>query len=121
MYVLVVNAGSSSLKLALLDEDDETVDAVTLERWSGEGELEDIRRFVARLPRVDAVGHRIVHGGGRFTGPVLLDANVREEIAGFTELAPLHQPRGVAGIDAVSAVLADTPAAACFDTAFHHD
>jgi acetate kinase len=119
--VLVVNAGSSSLKLALLDDADEVVEQTTLERWSGEDETEDIARFVERLPRVDAVGHRIVHGGAEFTDPVRLDEGVRDRIAQLTELAPLHQPRGVAGIDAVGAVLPDVPAVACFDTAFHHD
>jgi acetate kinase len=121
MHVLVVNAGSSSLKLALLDETGRIIDSTTLDHWSGEDETEDIKRFLAGLPHVDAVGPRIVHGGGRFTGPALLTAAVRDEIAGFAELAPLHQPRGVAGIDAVDAVLPDTPAVACFDTAFHHD
>lgn len=121
MRVLVVNAGSSSLKLALLDETDEVVDSTLLDRWSGEDETADIEAFVARLPGVDAVGHRIVHGGGRFTGPTRLDKEIRDEIAGLAELAPLHQPRGVAGIDAVGTVLPGVPAVACFDTAFHHD
>ena len=120
MRVLVVNAGSSSLKLALLNETDEVVDAVTLDRWSGEDETDDLGTFVERLPGVDAVGHRIVHGGGEFTGPVRVDAGVRDRIAGLAELAPLHQPRGVAGIDAVGSVLPEVPAVACFDTAFHH-
>lgn len=116
--VLVVNAGSSSLKLALLDDADEVVEATTLDRWNGEtGQLKD---FVDGLPDVDAVGHRIVHGGADLTDPVLLDKDVRDRIAALTELAPLHQPRGVAGIDAVGAVLPDVPAVACFDTAFHH-
>ncbi|MFL6120761.1 acetate/propionate family kinase [Actinophytocola sp.] len=121
MRVLVVNAGSSSLKLALLNETDEVVDRVTLDRWSGEDETEDIGKFVGRLPGVDAVGHRIVHGGPELTGPVRIDGSVRDRIAGLAELAPLHQPRGVAGIDAVGKVLPDVPAVACFDTAFHHD
>ena len=117
--VLVVNAGSSSLKLALLDDADEVVETTTLDRWDGEtGQLAD---FVDGLPGVDAVGHRIVHGGAGLTDPVLLDKEVRDRIADLTELAPLHQPRGVAGIDAVGAVLPDVPAVACFDTAFHHD
>lgn len=120
MHVLVVNAGSSSLKLASLDETGEVVDSATLDRWSGEDETADLEQFVARLPRVDAVGHRIVHGGARFVGPVRLDKQVRDEIAGLAELAPLHQPRGVAGIDAVDAILPGVPAVACFDTAFHH-
>ncbi|TDV44104.1 acetate/propionate family kinase [Actinophytocola oryzae] len=121
MLVLVVNSGSSSLKLALLDEPDRVLDSVTLEWWSGEDETRDLSAFVDRLPGVDAVGHRIVHGGGRFTGPVRLDEEVRDAIADLAELAPLHQPRGVAGIDAVGAVLPGVPAVACFDTAFHHD
>ena len=121
MHVLVVNAGSSSLKLALLDGTGEVVDSVTLDRWSGEDETDDLRTFVDRLPRVDAVGHRIVHGGPELTGPVRIDRDVRDRIAALTELAPLHQPRGVAGIDPMSAVLTDVPAVACFDTAFHHD
>jgi acetate kinase len=117
MHVLVVNAGSSSLKLALLDGTDEVVNAQTLDQWSGE----DLTGFVDGLPRVDAVGHRIVHGGPEFTGPVRLDRDVRDRLAALTELAPLHQPRGVAGIDAVNSALPDVPAVACFDTAFHHD
>ncbi|MFC4857674.1 acetate/propionate family kinase [Actinophytocola glycyrrhizae] len=119
--VLVVNAGSSSLKLALLDDTDEVVDATTIERWSGGDRTDDIKAFVDGLPGVDAVGHRIVHGGADLTTPVLLDQDVRDRIAGLTELAPLHQPRGVAGIDAVGTVLPGVPAVACFDTAFHHD
>ena len=119
-HVLVVNAGSATLKLALVAENDEIVDSVTLDHWSGEAETEDIKGFIDGLPRVDAVGHRIVHGGTEFTGPVRVDDAVRDRIADLAELAPLHQPRGVAGIDAVHAVLPDTPAIACFDTAFHH-
>jgi acetate kinase len=119
--VLVVNAGSSSLKLALLDDADEIVDSTTLERWSGESETADVKAFVDRFPSVDAVGHRVVHGGNDFTGPVRVDRAVRDRIAALAELAPLHQPRGVAGIDAVAAVLPNVPAVACFDTAFHHD
>jgi acetate kinase len=120
MHVLVVNAGSSSLKLALLDDTDEVVEQRTLERWTGEGETDDIKDFVNGLPRIDAVGHRIVHGGAEFTDPVRVDTGVRERLAGLAELAPLHQPRGIAGIDAVHTVLPDVPAVACFDTAFHH-
>lgn len=119
-HVLVVNAGSSSLKLALLDDADEVIDKLDLDRWSGEHETDDLAGFVDRLPRIDAVGHRIVHGGGRFTDSVRVTAGVRDEIAGLAELAPLHQPRGVAGIDAIDAVLPGVPAIACFDTAFHH-
>ncbi|GAA1217696.1 acetate kinase (EC 2.7.2.1) [Prauserella alba] len=118
MHVLVVNAGSSSLKVRLLDASDEVVDDVTIEDWDGAGTAE-LERFVRGLPAVDAVGHRIVHGGRRFREPVRIDDGVREAIEGLADLAPLHQPRGVAGIDAVRQVLPGTPAVACFDTAFH--
>ncbi|MFD6793154.1 MULTISPECIES: acetate/propionate family kinase [Prauserella salsuginis group] len=118
VHVLVVNAGSSSLKLRLLDAADEVVDAVALENWDG-ADTAELERFVRRLPSVDAVGHRIVHGGRRFSEPVRIDDEVREAIGGLADLAPLHQPRGVAGIDTVAQVLPGTPAVACFDTAFH--
>jgi acetate kinase len=119
MYVLVVNAGSSSLKVRLLDPHDEVVAHLDLGAWDGD-ETRELAGFVDGLDRVDAVGHRIVHGGADFPGPVVLDGDVRDRIEALTELAPLHQPRGVAGIDALSEVL-DVPAVACFDTTFHHD
>ncbi|WP_084211528.1 acetate/propionate family kinase [Pseudonocardia acaciae] len=118
-FVLVVNAGSSSLKLRVLNGDDDVVDRLDLERWSGEGETERLERFLRGQVRVDAVGHRIVHGGTEFTDPVVIDKRIRDRIAALAELAPLHQPRGVAGIDALTRLLPDTPAVACFDTAFH--
>jgi acetate kinase len=118
-YVLVVNAGSSSLKVRLLDPDDQVVDSLDLGQWGGAQETSELSRFVGRLSRVDAVGHRIVHGGNQFREPVVLDRAVRDAIAALTELAPLHQPRGVAGIDALCSVLPEAPAVACFDTAFH--
>lgn len=119
MYVLVVNAGSSSLKARLLDDKDETVASLDLDDWSGAGDTMRLARFARDLPRVDAVGHRIVHGGTIFCKPVRIDDEIRWRIADLAELAPLHQPRGVAGIDAVTEVLSGVPAVACFDTAFH--
>jgi acetate kinase len=118
MYVLVANAGSSSLKLRLLDPADQVVSTVDLDGSAGPA---DIAGFAAGLSQVDAVGHRIVHGGREFSGPVRIEGGVRDRIAALAELAPLHQPKGVAGIDAVGAALPDLPAVACFDTAFHHD
>ncbi|MBV9162355.1 MAG: acetate/propionate family kinase [Pseudonocardiales bacterium] len=120
MYVLVANAGSSSLKMRLLDSTDRVLAALDLGQWAGRHETEEIEHFVGALDRVDAVGHRIVHGGTTFYGPTVIDADVRDRIAALGELAPLHQPRGVAGIDTISQVLPDVAAVACFDTAFHH-
>jgi acetate kinase len=71
------------------------------------------------LPDADAVGHRVVHGGSWYSGPVRIDAEVEARIGELRSLAPLHQDRALAGIEAVGAVYPDLPAVACFDTAFH--
>ena len=60
-----------------------------------------------------------MHGGDRFRGPVAIDADVRRELQALCDLAPLHQPKSLAALDAVAGALPDTPAVACFDTAFH--
>jgi acetate kinase len=73
----------------------------------------------AALDQVDAVGHRITHGGTLFSLPVVVDGSMRQRLESLTDLAPLHQPTSLAALDAVSAVLLGVPAVACFDTAFH--
>jgi acetate kinase len=65
------------------------------------------------------VGHRIVHGGERFAEAVRIEGDVEPQLRELTELAPLHQPKSLAALDAVSEALPDVPAFACFDTAFH--
>ncbi|HYZ52591.1 MAG TPA: acetate/propionate family kinase [Streptosporangiaceae bacterium] len=121
MRVLVVNAGSSSLKLSILAGDDSVTGHAVLPVSRGEFEPGAVADMLGRLggDTADAVGHRVVHGGRQFTGPVRLDAAVRKKLDDLASLAPLHQPKSLAGIDAVSAVLPDIPAVACFDTAFH--
>lgn len=116
----MVNAGSSSLKLALLD-DDRQVSATTVERWEGEEHLEPISDFVDGLDDVEAIGHRVVHGGPRLTEAVLVDDGVLDYLHSIEDLAPLHNPRAVAGIRAVRGLLPDLPEVACFDTTFHCD
>jgi len=113
MRVLVVNAGSSSLNLRLHGPDDEVEQSADTEPGA---DLEGVLHGWA-LP--DAVGHRVVHGGTRFTDPTVIDRAVRKELEELTALAPLHQPKSLAGLDAVTALLPDVPAVACFDTAFH--
>ena len=117
--ILVVNAGSSSLKLRVLDRADAVVASADLPPPRGPEDAAAVGAAVGSLGAVDAVGHRIVHGGTSFLGPVRLDDRVRARIAGLTSLAPLHQPKAIAALDAVSEVLPDHPAVACFDTAFH--
>ena len=117
--VLVVNAGSSSLKLRVLGGDDDVVADHDVERWDREPDHADAGDFIRSLDRVDAIGHRVVHGGSRFVSPVRIDDEVVAAIDELTPLAPLHQPRAVAGITLTRKLLPDVPAVACFDTAFH--
>ena len=118
MRVLVVNAGSSSLKLSVRSGDD-AGPTQTVERWSGEDDLDPLRSFLDAAGDLDAVGHRVVHGGPDRDGAVLVDDAVMAELAGLESLAPLHQPRALAALRTVRRLLPDLPAVACFDTAFH--
>jgi len=144
--VLVVNAGSSSLKLRVLGGgavgggvvgggvvgdgvvgDGATAGDVTAGAdlaavggaLGGGADATEIKAAIESFGRIDAVGHRVVHGGTLYTSPVLITAEVRQRLESLTDLAPLHQPKSLAALDAVSGVLPDTPAVACFDTAFH--
>jgi acetate kinase len=119
MQVLVVNAGSSSLKLRLLDARDQLVGSADLPGQDSGIDNGDLARTLRGWPAPDAVGHRIVHGGTRFTGPVLVDGAVENALRELTDLAPLHQPKSLAAFDAVRGLLPDVAAVACFDTAFH--
>ena len=119
--VLVVNAGSSSLKLQVV-RGGETVqtdgDGAHVEGWDGR-DVAPIAALLDAAGPVDAVGHRVVHGGPDMQAPVLVDDGVRDRIAGLVALAPLHQPRSVAGIDAARRAVPELPHVACFDTAYH--
>jgi acetate kinase len=118
--VLVANAGSSSLKLSLLDADDTELWARELEAPRALLEQGAVSDALADLPgSPEAVGHRIVHGGGRFRAAARLDPEVLAALRELTALAPLHQPKSLAAVEAVSFALPDVPAVACFDTAFH--
>jgi acetate kinase len=117
--VLVVNAGSSSLKLRLLGPSDDVVAAADLAAGGGHADAAGLREALAAIPAADAVGHRIVHGGLRRHGPARIDAALVAELRELSELAPLHQPKALAALEAVSAAVGELPAVACFDTAFH--
>ncbi len=80
---------------------------------------DELGAALGEIGAVDAVGHRIVHGGHRFRGAVRVDDGVVAALRDLTELAPLHQPKSLAALDAVGRALPDVPAVACFDTAFH--
>jgi acetate kinase len=102
--VLVVNAGSTSLKLSVVDD---------------EGFTEAVESLAETPEGVAAVGHRIVHGGTRFRDPVLLDGGVERELQSLVELAPLHNRPALEAIRTVRLVLPTVPHVAVFDTAFH--
>lgn len=104
MRVLVVNAGSSSLKVDLL------VNGLGVQSWNA---------LPKEPPVVDAVGHRIVHGGPDLVAPVVIDDDVERRLRDLVDLAPLHQPKSLAGLDAARHLLPTVPHVACFDTAFH--
>ena len=120
MRVRVVNAGSSSVKLSLIGDGNVTLlehELAAPRAVLDSGELRDA--LGDGLADADAVGHRMVHGGEVSRKPVLIDAGVQEGLRELIEMAPLHQPKSLAALDAVSASLPGVPAVACFDTAFH--
>lgn len=157
MNILVLNAGSSSMKWQLINTDEERIAADaderlargTIDRIGGEalirfssGEvayktakpIRDHRAAIDAVLRwlvsaevaptmsaIDAVGHRVVHGGERFTKSVLVTDSILRELEDIIELAPLHNPHNLKGIQAVRELLGGgVPQAAVFDTAFHH-
>ena len=119
MRVLVVNAGSSSLKLRLLDGQDVISHRADLPAGPDGLDTSRLAEILHGWRKPDVVGHRIVHGGNLFAGPARIDHAVREQLRELTDLAPLHQPKSLAALDAVTARLPDITAVACFDTAFH--
>jgi acetate kinase len=122
--VLVINAGSSSLKYEVIDLGSGERTGGIVERIGESGGVADhteaVRQALATVSaHPDAVGHRIVHGGTRFVEPTLIDDDVESAIEGLADLAPLHNPPGLAGIRGARAVLPEVPHVAVFDTAFH--
>jgi acetate kinase len=117
VVVLVVNTGSSSLKLRLLGDGDEILATHDLEHWDGRSGLDE--QFDHRWRSAGAIGHRVVHGGADFSAATVLDDGVLARLEALTPLAPLHQPRSVAGIHAVRRALPGIAEVACFDTSFH--
>ena len=153
MYVLVINAGSSSLKYQLLDTDTgkllakglcerigidgkftykpqlpgkEKLDAVDVSMPTHNEAIKavldalvDPKNGVATLYQSAAVGHRVVHGGEKFSKSVLITDEVMKAIAECNPLAPLHNPANIIGIKACQAQMPGVPMVAVFDTAFH--
>ena len=119
MRILVVNAGSSSLKLRVLDSDDRLVGQADLPAVRGEFDGAAAAEAVRSLPQADAIGHRVVHGGERFVRATRITPEVVDALRALVPLAPLHQPAALRGIALTGELLPRTPDVACFDTAFH--
>ena len=119
MRVLTVNAGSSSVKVRLLADDDRVERELDLPAGVDGFDDNRLATVLRDWPTPGVVGHRVVHGGTAFAGPVVVDADVRRALEALTDLAPLHQPKSLAALDVVTRLLPDVPATASFDTAFH--
>jgi acetate kinase len=145
MKILVVNCGSSSLKCLLINMEDESILAkgiveeiglkakysfnnkkekdleITNHETALNKIIEDIiqQKIVNDLSEIDAIGHRIVHGGEFFKDSVLIDDNVVRVIKDCFDLAPLHNPANLIGINACKKELPNKPMVGVFDTAFH--
>lgn len=151
MKILVLNCGSSSIKYALYNMDDQSVitsggiekiglpDSFITVKLNGEKHKMEhpIKEHTAgvqyifevltsgeyavlgSLNELDAVGHRMVHGGEKFNKSVRLTPEVMEAFAACNDLAPLHNPANIKGVNAVKALLPDIPQVGVFDTAFH--
>jgi acetate kinase len=129
MRILILNAGSSSLKASLISGRDRTMARTTV-AWGADatrqlGRENDLRRALQELRigggggRLNAVGHRVVHGGERWTHPVQVDDTTAAELAGLADLAPLHNPVALDTIAMARRLFPHLPHVAVFDTAFH--
>jgi len=128
MRVLVLNAGSSSLKASVIDTASNATLAESITGWQLDASAADSRREAAtsvvadvtsRTGAIHAVGHRVVHGGSAFTGPTRVTDDVLELIEALDELAPLHNHLAVETVQAATSLLPNIDHVACFDTAFH--
>ena len=124
MKILVLNSGSSSIKYKLFrisEKKEKFLEKGLLEKI-GEGlasHKDALRSILSNLKsKIDAVGHRIVHGGDRFKKSVLIDKDVIEAVGHFSELAPLHNPPALLTITESMRLLSRIPHVAVFDTAF---
>ena len=149
MKLLCVNAGSSSLKFQLFEMPEEKViisgyiekigapdsfwnTKINGQKIRGERYIKDHReavtvlieellkyKAVESLDEIKGVGHRVLHGGEKYSNSVLIDDEVIESIKALTKLGPLHHPGNLAGIEAMKEALPNVPMVAVYDTAFH--
>jgi acetate kinase len=125
MSILIINAGSSSIKYSLYESVSlRLIDHGLIEELRDHHEGFEIMRLQFQqhginITQINAIGHRVVHGGERFHKPALVDDELLSEITAIIPLAPLHNPANIEGIIAARAIAPDVPNFAIFDTAFH--
>lgn len=151
MNILVINAGSSSIKYQLINMDNESViakgqaerigiEGSNVKQKSAKGEIvvsaplanhteamqvivkaltDSEKGVIADMKEIDAVGHRVLHGGASFTASQIVNPTVMDAIRENIILGPLHNPANIAGIEACQEMMPGTPNVAVFDTAFH--
>ena len=117
--ILAVNAGTTSLKLSIVEDDDGLRWRQTLPALEGVKLRAALSAALAEAGGLDAVGHRVVSGGARFQAPVVLTPATRAVLAGLVDFAPLHNPPALAAISTLAELRPGVPEVACFDTAFH--
>ncbi len=126
MSILVINAGSSSIKYTFFEGEalhvtcHGLIEEVTDHHTGFETMQHELAAQGVNIRTLDAIGHRVVHGGERFIAPTLINAALIDELKALTPLAPLHNPANIEGIIAARALSPHTPNIAVFDTAFHH-
>lgn len=123
MNLLIINAGSSSVKFGVYSlSDNSCIFHKTIDR------LSDVREGIKQIPeilqannlnKIFAIGHRVVHGGLEFLNPVLINEQILAKLRKLEPLAPLHQPYNLQAIEIFLKIMPGTPQIACFDTAFH--
>ena len=151
MNILVLNAGSSSLKYQVIEMPNEKVKCIGLLERIGmdtavfthekDGEsytenlpilnhevglqkitatlLKDTIGVIKKVAEIKAVGHRVVHGGSKFSKTVLINEEVKDSIRALFDLAPLHNPANLTGIEIAETIFTNAKQIAIFDTAFH--
>ena len=125
MKIAVINSGSSSLKFKLFDMDTkEVLDSKLIEHIGEKNSKiqthhEALESLNIDFSSLDAIGHRVVHGGEDFHMPTLVDDEVLKKIKALIPLAPLHNPANIEGIEVACGYAPDTPQIAVFDTSFH--
>ncbi len=116
--IITCNAGSSNTKLALFDGSLKHIESHII--YNKNETLSWLKKTGTAGIKITTIGHRVVHGGDKFTAPVIITPQIIKELEEFIPLAPLHQPAALELIAEAIKLYPDIPHIACFDTAFHH-